>query len=417
MKNTKKLVYIIISVLIISCTTETKTNTNKTIKQLTDNKLIEVTKTEKTATHKGIFTGHNYGTTHSFTYQFTINKNEVIWKDKGSAVPKKILFCGDTTYVNCLQKKSVPYQKFPSDTTMSYKDTIVKKYHKFIDNRYFLKWFGTYSWLEISKEKYNSKKANCKEYSIPTDNDYKKIINKKNNYIAHYEILKDSVIYHYTFYNGIYLYRAEARSFTIKGAYPKTFKELAHNYAKDSLHIYHEGHKLRKRDVSSFKVRNRFISTDRYGVYYDNKLIPRSHGSSFKFIGKRYGMDKKQMYFFGGNYYTILKGVNKSTAKIISQKQSPNYYVSDEKCVYINGDLIKNANPKTFEILKYAYAKDYERIFYRNQTIKEVDYNSFHILKEFKKIENLTFTAADKNNWYGNSNHNLPLVIKPIKNE
>ena len=213
----------------------------------------------------------------------------------------------------------------------------------------------------------------------------------------------------------IYLYRAEAHAFTVKGADPKTFKELAHKYAKDHLHIYHEGHKLKKRDVSSFKVRNRFISTDKYGVYYDDKLIPRSHDSSFKFIGKRYGMDKNQMYFFGGNYYTILKGVNKSTAKIISQKYSADYYVSDDKSVYINGDLIKNANPKTFEILKYTYAKDDKHIFYRYQTIKEVDYNSFHILKEFKKIENVTFTAADKNNWYGNSNDNLQLVIEPIK--
>ncbi len=169
---------IIVLLLVISCTTETKTSTNKTKKQLTSEKLIEVIKTEKENTRKGILTGHNYGTTYSFAYQFTINKNKIIWKNMGSAVPKKILFCTDTTYVHFFQKKSIPYQKYPSDTTMSYKDTIVTKYQKFIDNRYFFKWFGNYSWIDISKEKYNSKKTNCKEYTIPTDNDYQKTLKR-----------------------------------------------------------------------------------------------------------------------------------------------------------------------------------------------------------------------------------------------
>ena len=92
----------ILVLVLLSCKTEIEINTNVISKELPNNKIIEVYKTEKKATQKGVFTNHNYGVTYSFNYQFTINKNEAIWKDKGSAVPKTIIFCKDTIYLTYL---------------------------------------------------------------------------------------------------------------------------------------------------------------------------------------------------------------------------------------------------------------------------------------------------------------------------
>lgn len=397
--------------LLLSCKTETEVNTNVTSKKLPNNKLIEVLKIEKTATKRGVFTGHDYSATYSFEYQFTVNKNEVIWKDKGSAVPKTIVFCNDTTYIKYLQKKSVAYQQFPNDTIVKYKDTIVEKHDKFIDKRYFFKWFGKVSWLTLSKDEYNAKKLRCSEYVIPNDEDFKNIKNPKKGYV-NYEVLKDSVVYHYVYRSGINLYKGYAASFTVKNADPKTFKELSKKYAKDSLHIFHKGHKLRKRDLNSFRVLDRLTSADKYGVYLDNKIIKGSHGPSFKFIERNYAIDNNQMYFFGLNLYRVLKGVDSKTVKILDCDTCSGRYVIDKKHVYHEGNLIKAADVKTFKVLSYDYSKDAEHIFYRNEIIKEADYNSFHILKPSKRVDNLTFNAVDKNNEYGCSNHNLELIIQ-----
>jgi len=406
---------IVVLLLLLSCKTETEINTNTTSKQLANNKTIEVLKTEKTDTRRGVLTGHDYGVAYSFKYQFTVNKNEVIWKDKGSAVPKTIIFCNDTIYIKYLQKKSVPSQQIRNDTInrTKYKDTIVEKYDKFIDKRYFFKWFGTTTWHTISKEKYHIKKTNCTEYVIPNDEDFKNIKNQKKGYV-NYEVLKDSVVYHYIYRSGIDWYKGKSASFTVKKADPKTLIELTENYAKDSLHIFYKGHKLRKRDVNSFRVLDKLLSADKYGVYLDNKIIKGSHGPSFKFIKRNYGIDINQMYFFGLNFYRVLKGVDLKTAKILECDTCEGRYVVDKKHVYHEGNLIKAARVEKFKVISYNYSKDDKHIFYGKQMIKGVDYNSFHILKQSKEKGKITFNAADKNNEYG-YDHYSQLVIQKKK--
>lgn len=170
----KYILTIIALVFLVSCTTEEEITTNVTSQLLNNNRLIEVLKTEKTASSIGVLSHKNYGTTYSFEYQFTVDKNEVIWENKGSAIPKKIIFCNDTTYVKYLRKKSIGYQKIESDTitrTM-YKDTIVVKHEAFIDNRYFFKLFGDTFWTSVDEEKYEARKTVYPEYDIPNDNDF-----------------------------------------------------------------------------------------------------------------------------------------------------------------------------------------------------------------------------------------------------
>ncbi|WP_324028216.1 DKNYY domain-containing protein [Maribacter sp. BPC-D8] len=401
--------------LLISCTTDTELNTNVTSKQLAKNKLLKVQKTEKTDSRKGIFSNHEYSSTYSYNYQCTINDNEVIWQDKGSAVPKNLLFSEDTVYINYVEKKSVPYQQAANDTIPRYKDSIVTKYDQFIDNRYFFKWFGEFYWQSVTLEEYNKKMLNGTEYSIPNDDDLKYLKNQKKGFI-NYEVLEDSVMYHDTYRSGTtYYLKKEAVLFKVKGADPNTFKEMTKKYAKDSLHVFHQGHKLSRRDAPTFRVLNqaqRLFTADKNGVYQKNKLIPESHGPSFKFINFQLAEDKNQMYHVAGNYSTILKGLDSKTAKVLECNTCKDRYIVDKKHVYYEGDLIKEANVNSFQVIEYEYSKDDKHIFYRNKIIKNADYNSFQILEEPIDIERVTFVMADKNYEYGNFSNNLELIIR-----
>lgn len=168
----KVLLKIFILLLFLSCTTETKVTTNTNNKILENGKHLKVDKTTKKAIHIGIITKKNYGTTYSFSYNFTINKNEVKW-GKNSAEPKNIIFTQDTVYVKSLEKKSIPHHYSVNDSLITkHRDSIMLKFEAYIDNRYFFKMFGDDFWIDISTENYQKIKENHKEFNIPNDNEY-----------------------------------------------------------------------------------------------------------------------------------------------------------------------------------------------------------------------------------------------------
>jgi len=236
-------------------------------------------------------------------------------------------------------------------------------------------------------------------------------IAKEKGYV-NYEVLDDSVIYHYIYRSGVNYYMGEAASFTVKEVDPKTLVELTQNYAKDKSHVFHKGHKLIKRDSKSFRVLDKLITADKYGAYMDNKIIKGSHGPSFKFIGRQYGVDNNQMYYLAGNFYRVLKGVDTKTAKIVECDSCSDRYVVDKKHVYYQGELMKAVNVKAFEVISDHYSKDDAHIFYGAQRIKSADYPSFHMLKQSKQKGKVRFTAADKNNEYGVGHYHQLIVHK-----
>lgn len=170
----KKVAYCVItlSCLFSSCNSETQETLDKTREVLPNGKRLVVEKTNKETTSTGIFTKHNYGTTHSYAYKISVNPGVIIW-DERSGEPKSIIFCKDTTYIRYLKEKSIEAYTDATDTTQSYNRHYETQefYQKHIDERYFFKLFGTEYWEEISKENYSSIKNSCEVYKIPNDNE------------------------------------------------------------------------------------------------------------------------------------------------------------------------------------------------------------------------------------------------------
>ena len=166
-------ILLLLSIFFSSCTYDTEeliTNTNKTYP---NNKTISVEKKSAETTSTGIFTKLNYGTTHSFSYRFSIKKDNIDW-DGGSAEPKNIIFKENSIYIRCLKKKRIKEEITDSITntsTFDYHTEINEAFEQHIDNRYFFKLFGDDFWTSIEPEQYANIKESKEEYEIPNDNE------------------------------------------------------------------------------------------------------------------------------------------------------------------------------------------------------------------------------------------------------
>ena len=161
---------LIIIQLLIGCDVKTEERIDKSSKTFPNGKNIIVEKLNKESTSTGIITSINYGTSHSFRYEFTLTEDNIKW-DGGSAEPKNIIFCKDAIYIRYLKEKSLNTIVTDSTDTIIENNTyeIKEFYQKHIDRRYFFKIFGDDFWEDISSEDYYSVIKSCDEYVIPND--------------------------------------------------------------------------------------------------------------------------------------------------------------------------------------------------------------------------------------------------------
>lgn len=156
-----------------SCNYNSEKNIDKVNKLLPNGKHLMVEKTNEETTAIGIFTKHDYGTTHQFSYKFSINNGDINW-DGGSGEPKNILFCEDTIYIRYLTNKYIQVESTDSiDNTITYDHyfEIKEVFQKHIDKRYFFKLLGDDYWVDVLPEDYASRKIFCDEYFIPNDHE------------------------------------------------------------------------------------------------------------------------------------------------------------------------------------------------------------------------------------------------------
>ncbi len=171
----KRWIIIVVCVLGISlctqCTSHTTAQIDKQRTVFPNGKRMLVEKTNKKTSQYGIITKHHYGDTHSYSYTFTIEKDDVNW-DGGTREPKEILFTQDTVYLKSLTKKAIPFQ--PKDTILHTSAVerhyeIQEVFEKFVDERYFFQWFGDAYWVTIPKFGYTMNMKKGEFYEIPND--------------------------------------------------------------------------------------------------------------------------------------------------------------------------------------------------------------------------------------------------------
>ena len=241
--------------------------------------------------------------------------------------------------------------------------------------------------------------------------------------------MKDNTI----FFNDFAVYRKSHFGVMVP-ADIKSFKIINDRYAKDRYTVYFMGEEIRDSDLETFEVVGCGISKDKNSVYkywtklddldittvkvfneknidYLNTYLKDKNGiyysgseammtflrkldtvdeKTFQELGKGYAKDRNRIYYKGKE----IKNANMKTFRIMKEDENGNrYYSEDKNNIYYEGRKIENADMKTFEILNPSwYSKDRNRVYYDGKVIKDIDVNSMEIIdREYIK---------DKNNVY-----------------
>ena len=147
----------------IACTTKTAVYESQFNKAFTNGQTIFVKRTDEVSRSYGAVTGHLYGQSHSFSYHFTLDPDDIVWTGLTRETPKDVLFCGDDLYVKTnLQQVNV------DSVTQATTVVVTSGYYKNIDKRYFFKLFGDQYFVTVDSAEYQSKKSNGQEEHVPS---------------------------------------------------------------------------------------------------------------------------------------------------------------------------------------------------------------------------------------------------------
>ncbi len=111
------------------------------------------------------------------------------------------------------------------------------------------------------------------------------------------------------------------------------------------------------------------------------KTIEKADTKTFVILkNTKYAKDKNFVFLEG----RIIKFANPKTFKIIN-----NGYSKDNKNVYLDCNIIINADPNTFQILGFPYSKDKKHIFCGNLPMNITNPNEFKVTRT---VSGKTFT-------------------------
>lgn len=169
-KTLKYSTLLFLSFFLLSC--HSKTEKVEHIQSITvqNGKSLEIKKTDRNTTSIGIITSHNYGTTHQYSYEMTLD-GDIYWYG-GSHEPKQILFHNEQVYLKFLYQKrynTSTLDTLINETKTSHYYKTEEDYQKHIDERYFFNWFGKDYWLNIDSMEYHSLQKVGQEFEVPND--------------------------------------------------------------------------------------------------------------------------------------------------------------------------------------------------------------------------------------------------------
>lgn len=161
-------------------------------------------------------------------------------------------------------------------------------------------------------------------------------------------------------------------------------------------------------DIKSFKIINDRYAKDRYTVYFMGEEIRDSDLETFEVVGRGISKDKNSIYKYWTKLNDLDIPLDIPTVKVFNEKNIDylNTYLKDKNGIYYSGSeammtflrKLDTVDEKTFQELGKGYAKDKSRIYYRGKEIKNADMKTFRIMKEDENGNR--YYSEDKNNIY-----------------
>ena len=168
---------------------------------------------------------------------------------------------------------------------------------------------------------------------------------------------------------------------TIKNVDYDSFKILYGGFAKDNNHIYFLGRIINKIDRKSFKIIDNAVCRDNNHLYFDGEIVANADPNSFRKLNSFYWKDKNNVYFEIDGRDGRLHHFNAVSNSFRVFKKN-NAYAKDKNNVYYYGDIIQEADAKSFGMIDKFYAKDKKNIYHKGLVITKEEYIK---MKKFTK--------------------------------
>jgi hypothetical protein len=167
----------------------------------------------------------------------------------------------------------------------------------------------------------------------------------------------------------------------LPGSKPETLQILDKRYSKDDKNVFYESNLLLNSDSKSFSIIDGPYSKDKNNVYYHDNTLPYADPKSFKaFVFDNiwnygYAIDNKHLYYRG----ELKKSCEPTSLEILDDPSSD--WAKDTQCIYFRGNIIKDTDVDTFQLLDKRYAKDKNKVFYKSVHIESANPATFNIKK------------------------------------
>lgn len=207
-----------------------------------------------------------------------------------------------------------------------------------------------------------------------------------------YEIKNGKV--HYTYNTG----SAFSRGTTVEEADAATFKKLNIAYGVDKKQAYYNGEPIPNSDPESFTHIYGVYSKDNSQVYFRNKPIDGADSKTFEVLPNSFSKDHKD-YYIGTTRLHITNLESFRDLTVIRKNKGSISLAKDETHYYMYNQKYPHADYESFIVLNSLFYKDKDRVYYRGEIIKEADPNTFEVFNLVKDNFHCSY-AKDKNYIY-----------------
>ena len=175
------------------------------------------------------------------------------------------------------------------------------------------------------------------------------------------------------------------KAIIIVGADPKTYTHTDWDWANDGKNRFYK-FKMIPGDYETFEILNESFSKDKNTVFHQNgnnlNAIPADL-ATFETLGKGpIAKDKSNVYCMSykdnseNNLVTIALNTGDTVANL------NDIYLKVGENIYHWGELVKEIDAESFEIVSYHYGKDKNHVFYRGLVLEDADAATFGILEK-----------------------------------
>lgn len=144
-------------------------------------------------------------------------------------------------------------------------------------------------------------------------------------------------------------------SFIVKGADAASFQSLKGPYAKDKEHVYFRGSPIVGAEPSTFVALSETYAKDSEHAYFEAVVITHANPASFVASSDlNYAKDENDVYILG----RPIEACDPQSFRWLKDD-----WQIDSKCAYRRAKKLPGADPRSFSVINYWYAKDNHQVY------------------------------------------------------